>query len=480
MKKFASNFFTPPRKIRFSPLVFLFISSLLISCPGDNSPESDSRRQNEKNIVSYCEDILYMSEKDKQNFLSSKEGELFKKKYEEEGYIYDERDAQGFCEDITNSYRSSSSRRSSSRRSSRGSSRRSSSSSSRSSTKTSREVTQQFPEVQKAVQPTVQRTARSRGSRWVHWIYFVPFVRIKAGKFIMRPDVEEKYRGKVPVEITKPFEIMETELTQKQWLSFIVQNPSYFSKPEHCNDHEVTDRGWGMCPNYPVEQVSRKNVQDFIRFLNDSLGLTGCNGKPSSASGCYRLPTEAEWEYVSRAGTQTRYFFGDDPSTLGNYAWYQKNSGFRPHKVRQKSANPWGLYDIYGNVYEWVVAGCRNWQCPLPGGKDPVVGFDYGLGGIIRGGSYQYDERFQTSSNRGVIGPYGAKFIGFRLVRNVSTRTPPVKPGSSQPGNNHNLCERIKAAILSGDHKEAAGLTSMLHRIEGQASVDRCVASLRQ
>jgi formylglycine-generating enzyme required for sulfatase activity len=95
--------------------------------------------------------------------------------------------------------------------------------------------------------------------------------------------------------------------------------------------------------NLPVVSVSWDDVQQFIKKLNEKEGTNK-----------YRLPSEAEWEYAAHAGTTTRYSFGDDESMLVDYAWYDANSGNKTHEVGQKKPNPWGLYDIYGNVWEWV------------------------------------------------------------------------------------------------------------------------------
>ena len=247
----------------------------------------------------------------------------------------------------------------------------------------------------------------------------VAFVEIPAGSFIMGDG-----KSQVSVEISKSFEIMSTEVTQKQWFEVMEENPSLHKRPENCSNHDEVNK---ICPDHPVESVSWDDVQEFIKRLNDSQGLEGCDGTPRSARDCYRLPTEAEWEYAVRAGTDTTYFFGKDVSVLGDYAWYRNNSGGTgTHKVGQKKPNPWGLYDVYGNVAEWVQ---DVYHADLPGGIDPVVSdkgnrvlnwFFHGVKYVIRGGnSYNYNkyDEFPSSKRRTSISESNS--IGFRLVRTL-------------------------------------------------------------
>ena len=193
------------------------------------------------------------------------------------------------------------------------------------------------------------------------------------------------------VTLTKAFEFGVYAVTQEQYEQVMGTNPSKFKGSQN-----------------PVEKVSWDDAVEFCRKLSELPA-------EKKAGYVYRLPTEAEWEYACRAGTTTAYSFGDSDSQLGDYAWYGANSGKRTHPVGQKKPNAWGLYDMYGNVWEWY----QDWYggYPVSSVTDPA-GASSGSDRVIRGGSWSYDSDGCRSAVRGSLTPdHRLLHLGFRVLR---------------------------------------------------------------
>ena len=231
------------------------------------------------------------------------------------------------------------------------------------------------------------------------------FVLIPAGSFTMGSkispvEIKDKYGGKAKfyederpphsVEITRSFYLQSTEVTQGQWIRVMGSNPSAH---ENCGD----------CP---VDSVSWYDAQKFIDKLNET-----------ASGGRYRLPTEAEWEYACRAGSNTEFSFGDETTELGEYAWYANNSEGRTHPVGQKRPNAWDLYDMHGNAKEW----CQDWWAEYNPGqqadpKGPDEGFPH-FQRVLRGGSWKDNPRLIRSAHRRHGAPENKyNFVGFRIA----------------------------------------------------------------
>ena len=232
------------------------------------------------------------------------------------------------------------------------------------------------------------------------------FVRIPSGKFQMgSPDSEAgRHAQEGPVHevvITKDYYLAKTEVTQAQWEK--VMGGATWKE----NENFKMEGAYGLGPDHPVYYVSWEEAQLFLKKLNELE-----TGK------VYRLPTEAEWEYAARAGTNSAYSFGDDSKELNAYAWTEKNSKESSQATAQKQPNPWGLYDIYGNVWEWVLDkdGEGDDTYPDTPQVDPT-GAKEGEGYRKRGGSFRKDASYCRSATRGANGPdVREDDLGFRVL----------------------------------------------------------------
>ena len=244
----------------------------------------------------------------------------------------------------------------------------------------------------------------------------VEFKLIKAGSFIMGSDKNERNRLKNETEhkvtISKDFYISKTEITQRQWGKIMATNPAFFKK-------------YGK--EYPIESVSWFDVQEFIKKLNEK-----------EKTNKYRLPTEAEWEYVARAGSLFPFPFGTIAKSgcsfdkdLDIVAWYCGNSKRKKYKksweISQKKQNAWGIYDMQGNVAEWCLDSCRdrNYWTGFVGAitntyKDNITNplSTKGDKRIVRGGSWSSSIQNLRFAKRDFRSPKAKKnTIGFRLLK---------------------------------------------------------------
>ena len=145
-------------------------------------------------------------------------------------------------------------------------------------------------------------------------------------------------------------------------------------------------------------------MQEFIKKLNEKEGTDK-----------YRLPSEAEWEYAVRAGTTTRYSFGDSKSKLGDYAWYTENSDGKTHPVGQKNPNSWGLYDMHGNVWEWVQ---DSWHDSYDGAPADGSAWEKdGADRVFRGSCWDRYAKNCRSAYRSHGAPRGGNALGFRILK---------------------------------------------------------------
>jgi len=214
--------------------------------------------------------------------------------------------------------------------------------------------------------------------------------------------------GEIKVTLTRDFQIQLTPVTQLQWALVMGQNPAYFKMNENKTSANLDTMGdimdFEINPNRPVEWVSWYDIRIFLENLNER--------DPDYQ---YRLPTEAEWEYAARADTNTFYSYGNNIEKLASYGWYNRNSNSETHDVASLKPNQNGLYDLHGNVWEWL---SDFWADRRPTQSIDPQGPSTGLYRVLRGGSWAMEPHYlQTSVRIYHLPEIRASSFGFRLLR---------------------------------------------------------------
>jgi formylglycine-generating enzyme required for sulfatase activity len=205
---------------------------------------------------------------------------------------------------------------------------------------------------------------------------------------------EALYKGEKPfraVKIGRPFYLQTKPVTQGQWQRVMGDNPASF---KDCGEE---------CP---VETISWDDARQFVAKLNQMEGAAR-----------YRLPSEAEWEYALRAGSDAEFHFGEDTARLGEFAWFASNSGNRTHPVGRKKPNAWGLFDMTGNVWEWVEDDWHPGYDGAPPDGSARVETQRASARVVRGGAWGVVARYCRSAARFYENPAARKpYVGLRLV----------------------------------------------------------------
>jgi formylglycine-generating enzyme required for sulfatase activity len=275
-------------------------------------------------------------------------------------------------------------------------------------------------------------------------------VPIPGGEYVMGSPASEAGRKadegpqhKVKIE---PFWMEEFEITWNEYELFMYPDEERTTRATQATDSSAdkiadivthpsrpyVEMSFGMGKNgFPAISMTQHGANKYCQWLSAKTGEF------------YRLPTEAEWEYAARAGTTTAYFFGDDASKLGEYAWFEQNSDFKYQKVGKKKPNPWGLYDIYGNVTEWVLdqydPGYYEVCAKQPVSIEPWNKATKPYPHAVRGGSWDDEAGLcRSAARRGSDKAWkmqdpqlpkstwfftDAQFVGFRIVRPLKIPT---------------------------------------------------------
>ena len=220
------------------------------------------------------------------------------------------------------------------------------------------------------------------------------FVKLPQGIYLMGSELRENEQPIHEVEIAYDIAMSKYLVTVEEYMLFA--QATGVEMPEEKYVH--------LGVNVPIRRLTWLSATAYCKWLSEREGKT------------FRLPTEAEWEYACRAGSYTKYCFGDDVSELGDYAWYKENSLKVTHDVGTKKANAWGLYDMHGNIWEWCSDRyAENYETVPNDGSAHMVRSEKGM--VLRGGAWSAKPDNLRSAVRINLGANSRNyFVGFRVV----------------------------------------------------------------
>lgn len=287
---------------------------------------------------------------------------------------------------------------------------------------------------------------------------------------------DEGPQHEAPIE---PFYLCTTETTMGLFLAYYYETYTARKYADRAGLDAMTgptpvygELSMGYSGKYPAFAMTWHNAVNFCKWLSKRTGKE------------YRLASEAEWEYAARTGTESAYPFGDDPEKLGDYAWYEENSDFEPHEVATKKANAWGLYDMLGNVQEWVHDFYSPTAYEQPIRQGPADGKVH----VVRGGYYDSNAAEVRCAARGfeedwwrMNDPQLPKskwwlpqmdHIGFRIARSVEAERKSAGPVfTSQTSGEFAFDTGVLRGKLRANG-ESGGLSSVVH-VPSEARLDR-------
>ncbi len=223
------------------------------------------------------------------------------------------------------------------------------------------------------------------------------FIKLPRGTYLMGSGDNSFHEKEKPLhEVTIDYDVAlcKTQVTVEEYMLYA----------EATAVEVPTDKHEHLGVDVPVRRVRWTDAKNYCLWKSEREGVT------------YRLPTEAEWEYACRAGSHSKFCFGDDITLLGDYAWYKENSNGVTHNVASKKANAWGFYDMHGNVWEWCLDNySENYEgVPCDGSAYKVVSQK---GMVLRGGAWSGQAENNRSASRINLGATSRNyFVGFRVL----------------------------------------------------------------